>query len=270
MRYPMHLAGFVLALVFALAPAGAARAEVRLAVSPESLAVSPGETFTLTLRVPVPGSAFNGYDAIVEFDPAVLTFLPASPLSQQEGPDMRNACGNTFHVFQAAADSLSISHVLLCANLSLTGPAHLYTLRFRASSSPATTSVRLRRVQFYRAGTYVNPAVTSNAQVSWGVVVGVGDDSPRAGLRLEARANPARGEQWLHLESPVAGAQRLAIFDTAGRAVRHLETGQWPAGPRAVRWDGRGDDGCRVPPGLYLIRFDAAGRSVRASIVRLP
>ena len=26
-------------------------------------------TFTLTLQVPVTGSAFNGYDAIVEYDP---------------------------------------------------------------------------------------------------------------------------------------------------------------------------------------------------------
>lgn len=270
MRYRMRLASPVLALVCALATAGAARADVRIAVSPESLAVSPGDTFTLELRVPVAGSAFNGYDAIVEYDPAALTFLPTSPLSLQEGPDMRNACGNTFHVFSAAADSLSISHVLLCANISLTGPSHLYTLRFRASSSPTTTRVRLRRAQFYRAGTYVNPAVTSHAQVSWGVVVGVGEPAPAPGLRLVARANPARGEQWLDLASPEAGEQRVAIYDAAGRSVRLLDHGHRPSGPRVMSWDGRGDDGCRVPPGLYLVRYDAAGHSLRASIVRLP
>lgn len=262
--------GPALALAFALASAGAARAEVRLAVAPETLSVSPGATFTLELHVPVAGSPFNGYDAIVEYDPAVLTFLPTSPLSLQEGPAMKNACGNTFHVFKAAGDSLSISHVLLCANASLAGPAHVYSLRFRASATSGVTFVRLRRVQFYNAGTYVNPAITSNARVSWGVVLGAGEPPAPPGLRLAVRTNPSRGDQWLDLASPIEGRQRLAIYDAAGRAVRHLESGNRPAGARAVLWDGRGDDGRTVPPGLYLVRFDASGRSARASLVRLP
>jgi hypothetical protein len=256
------------ALLQAALATGMASADVRLAVMPESLLVSPGDTLTLQLRVPVAGSAFNGYDAIVEYDPALLTFLPTSPLSLQEGPDMKQACGNTFHVFSARGDSLSIAHVLLCANLSLTGPAHLYSLRFRTPMTPGATQVRLRRAQFYHEGVFVNPVITSHAFVRWGAPAAV----PRpaaARLTLAVRSNPASGDQRLDLGSPFEGEQSLVIFDAAGRAVRHLARGRHPAGSRVERWDGRDDAGRPVPPGLYLVRFNVAGHSARASLVRL-
>jgi len=267
MSFPIRLA--TLALALSAFTAGAAGAAVRLALVPDTQSVAPGDTFTVQLRVPVAGSAFNAYDAIVEYDPAQLTFLPSSPLSLQEGPDMKLACGNTFHVFTAAGDSLSIAHSLLCASLSLTGPAHLYTLRFRASLTPETTQVRLRRAQFYNGGLFVNPAVLSDAVVSWGGTVGVADPPAAARLSLAVRSNPARGEQWLDLACPREGEQSLVIFDAAGRIVRRLAQGRFPAGPRVVGWDGRDDAGRAVPPGVYLARYHAAGLTVRASLVRL-
>lgn len=253
---------------FSLAAPAAGAA--RMCVSPETLAVAPGAEFTLELRVPVAGSPFNGYDAVVEYDPAKLTFLPTSPLSLQEGSDMRGACGNTFHIFSAAGDSLSISHSLLCANVSLTGPAQLYQLRFRASNTAGATQVRLRRAQFYNGGTYVNPTLTSDALVSWGGVLGAGPSWDLTGPRLAVRGNPARGEQWFDLASPVAGVQRLVVLDLAGRTVRRLDAGMRPAGSRSLSWDGRDDAGRLVPAGIYLAHYDAAGRSARASLIRLP
>lgn len=260
----------VLAVVCACALAPAARATVTLVVSPETLSVAPGATFTLELRVPVGGAAFNGYDAVVEYDPAKLTFLPTSPTSLQQGADMTGACGNTFHLFRAAGDSLSISNVLLCEGQSLTGPATLYQLRFRAANSPGTSWVRLRRVQFFDAGWFVNPAVSHDALVSWGVVLDAGAPPPVAPpARLAVSGNPARGEQWFELAA-AAGTQQLTVYDTAGRVVRRLERGTRPAGARRVRWDGRDDRGRPVPAGLYLVRFDTPGGSARASVVRLP
>lgn len=268
LRMPFAIASAVLAL--SLPSASVAGAAVHLAMLPESLLVAPGDTVMLELRVPLAGSAFNGYDAIVEYDPSRLTFLPASPLSQQEGPDMKNACGNTFHVFRAGGDSLSISHVLLCANLSLTGPSVLYRLRFRTALTPGATHVRLRRAQFYLAGTYVNPCVTADAFVSWGGVLGTAPDPVVRRLALTARSNPSAREQWLDLVSPDAGPQRLLVYDPAGRLVRHLDSGHHPAGRRSVRWDGRSDAGARVPPGLYIARLEAGGATARATLIRLP
>lgn len=260
-------ATLVLALAaLAAVPAGAG---VRVAASPETLVVSPGATFTVQLRVPVAGSPFNGYDAVVEYDPAVLTFLPTTPVSLQQGPDMTGVCGNTFHLFSAAGDSLTIAHVLLCANQWLTGPAWLYTLRFRAPTTPGSSTVRLRRVQFYYGGLFVNPAVTSDAVIVWGGTLGVPQSPAGPRPSLGVRSNPSGGEQWLELASPFEGEQSLVIYDAAGRAVRHLARGRFPAGSRVVSWDGRDDAGLAVPPGLYLAHYLVAGRSARASLVRL-
>jgi hypothetical protein len=258
-----------LSLALSALLAGASGAAVRVALMPETLSVSPGDTITLALQVPVAGSSFNAYDAIVEYDPAVLTFLPRVPTTMQQGSSMTGACGNTFHYFTAAGDSLSISNSLLCAGMSLTGPAELYRLRFRVPLAPGATTVRLRRVQFYNGGLFVNPAIPSDALVTWGGNLGVGDPpvAPRAALSV--RGNPASGLQRLELASPVEGEQRLVVFDTAGRAVRRLAEGRFPAGSRVVVWDGRDDAGRLVPPGVYLARYDAAGQSARASLVRL-
>lgn len=56
------------------------------------------------------------------------------------------------------------------------------------------------------------------------------------------------------------------IFDLTGRRVRRLEAvAVVPIGERTLSWDGRDDEGRRVPPGLYVARFgldvDASNRS---------
>jgi hypothetical protein len=50
---------------------------------------------------------------------------------------------------------------------------------------------------------------------------------------------------------------RIEVLDLAGRVMRHLENGFHPAGVQVVTWDGRGDSGEAVPPGSYVIRFQA-------------
>lgn len=272
MRNPIRTLALTWVMLAALAfgAPGGARAAVTLVVSPETLTVAPGATFTLALQVPVAGAAFNGYDAVVEYDPSKLTFLPTNPITQQEGSSMRAACSNTFFVFSAAGDSLSISHVLLCNGATLSGPGQLCVLRFRASNTPGATWVRLRSVQFYSEGLYVNPAITRDALVKWGVVLDVPPADPPLDVRLGVRNNPSRSDQWIDARSPVSGPQELKVFDPAGRAVRRLDSGFRSAGTRSVSWDGRDDAGRKVAPGIYRIRFEAAGRTASAALVRLP
>ena len=47
----------------------------------------------------------------------------------------------------------------------------------------------------------------------------------------------------------------ITLFDLSGRTVRRLQTRGVVNGPQSVIWDGRGDGGQLVPPGLYLLKL---------------
>ena len=64
-----------------------------------------------------------------------------------------------------------------------------------------------------------------------------------------------------------AGAVEVEIFDLSGRSVRRLYSGRESSGHYLRPWDGRGDDGSVVAPGLYLfqVRLDADRGTTRDS-----
>ncbi len=177
-------------LLVCLAPA--ALAAVDLAILPSTVTVQPGEVFDVELTVTPAGSAFNGYDAVIGFDPTLLTFIQR-PQADQEGPLMTAACSNRFHVFSVApaGDRLDLSHVLLCAGTSVTGPGVVYRLRFQAGPTDGTTAISLDTgTAFYLAGLYVNPVYTHEAEVLIGGPSPVPGMLATAGPGLAPRPNP--------------------------------------------------------------------------------
>jgi flagellar hook capping protein FlgD len=255
--------------LMALAPA--ARAGVTIALQPATQNVGPGAEFDLFVNVTASGSAFNAFDAIIGYSPAALTLVALSPLSLQEGSMMTAACGSRFHRFRQGADRDTITDVLLCNGVSVTGPGGIYRLRFEASATPQTTTVQfLPGVAFYDAGIGVAPITSTDATVVIGGSVDVGTPAARsAHLRLQASPNPSRALTQLRIESEAAGFQEVTVCDLLGRAVRHLESGWFDAGARARDWDGRDDSGARVPPGIYYAQVRAAAGIVRSPIARL-
>ena len=253
----------------ALAPA--AHAGVTIALQPATQTVTPGAQFDLFVGVTVGGSAFNAFDAIVGYSPSALTLIQLSPLSLQEGSMMTGACGNRFHRFRQGTDRDTITDVLLCNGVSVSGPGQVYRLRFQASSTPQTTAVQfLPGVAFYNAGLAVTPVTTSNATVVIQASVGVETPIPHpASLRLHASPNPSRSLTMLRIEAAVAGLQELTVCDVLGRVVRRLGSGWFDAGARERTWDGRDDSGTRVPPGIYYAQLKAAAGVVRSPIARL-
>jgi hypothetical protein len=191
----------VLAAWLVLAAAGISGAQenadapsaVHVALSPDTLRVAPGESFTLELRIDAPGKRFNGYDAIVAFDTNAVACVTSGQVGSDEGDLMKNACGNTFHRFSVRGDSASIAHVILCSGVSLSGPGTLHRLRFRALDLVGSTTIRLRRVQFYSAGMFVNPAWTRDAVV---IVSGKAQSHDRAVGLCIPRTAPAAALQF--------------------------------------------------------------------------
>ena len=263
-----------LALATLVAVTTPALAAINVGLTPASQTVTPGTDFDLFIDITQAGSQFNGFDAVVTFDPAALTFVPLAPTSLQQGCLMTGgcsaACGNTFHLFSAAGDSLSMSDVLLCNQIFLTGPGHLYKLRFHASSTAQITHVRVRSTNFYNAGLFVTPVSTSDATIGIGVTLGVGPPGPAVPGRVRVEPNPSFGRVAFVSEGGAgSGLDAVDILDLQGRVVRSLMPGGAAATAR-VTWDGRDARGVPVPAGVYQARIHRNGRTELTRVVLLP
>ena len=263
----------LLAGLSVLVPAAARASGVHAALDLAHVVVEPDSSFTLSLDITSADAAFNGFAAVIGYDPSALTFLPASPTTAQEGCLLTGgcsaSCGNVFHRFTAAGDSLSAQASLLCDSVLLTGPGSLYTLTFRAANTDQTTWVRVRRLQFWNGGVAVNPVATADAEVDIHRTLDVPRADVSPGLALAASPNPARGALALAIASGAAGEQAVDVLDLAGRRVRTLERAWCAAGTRSVRWDGAADDGTRLPAGVYLVRVRSGALVAQSRVVLL-
>uniref|UniRef100_A0A7C4CDW4 FlgD/Vpr Ig-like domain-containing protein n=1 Tax=candidate division WOR-3 bacterium TaxID=2052148 RepID=A0A7C4CDW4_UNCW3 len=73
----------------------------------------------------------------------------------------------------------------------------------------------------------------------------------------------------MRLALPHAGRVSLAVYDAAGAFVRELAGTVQPAGFRAVRWDGRDENGRTVAPGVYYCRMRAGDFRAIRKLVKL-
>ena len=64
---------------------------------------------------------------------------------------------------------------------------------------------------------------------------------------------PAQGAAAGAFELPASADVAVDIADASGAIVRHLDLGALPAGTQNFSWDGNGEDGSRLAPGVYLI-----------------
>ena len=88
-----------------------------------------------------------------------------------------------------------------------------------------------------------------------------------------AYPNPGRGPTGIQLH--VAGAPgeqavtgEAAVYDLTGRRERMIHHGTIARGLTTLSWDGRDQRGDELRPGVYLLRFTAAGSAAIARIVR--
>lgn len=261
-RAARRVAALSLALsLLATTPLGARAAGVHLGGQADTLAVAPGATFTVELRTLQPGDAFNAFDIGLLYDSRMLAFTPTSPLSTQRGALMVSACASTFHRFSAQPESLAITLVMLCSDVTVSGADALYKVRFTAGSTPGWTRLRFgRNTQFFMGGTYVPLASAREVVVKVGSpVLGVGEPAvarPGAALALAPPApDPARAGQPLRVSFtlPVADDVAVDVLDAQGRRVAARAREHYAAGPQRVEWSPGS-----LPPGRYLVRVRTA------------
>ncbi len=84
------------------------------------------------------------------------------------------------------------------------------------------------------------------------------DRTPSLHARLlPIRPNPGRDAFLVRFELPRREAAEVGIFDVGGRCARVLIREERSAGMQSASWDGRGDSGDPVSPGLYWVRLRA-------------
>ncbi len=96
--------------------------------------------------------------------------------------------------------------------------------------------------------------------------VGPGPGALEPGL-MPGVPNPFRTRTTLRFVLPGPGRVRLAVFDLAGKEVAVLAAGEHAAGIHAAQWNGMAGDR-RLPPGVYFVRLEAAGRAGHGPFVR--
>lgn len=106
---------------------------------------------------------------------------------------------------------------------------------------------------------------------SIGYIAGPGPSGPPPSLpplELRVLGAPNVGGARFLFPSGVPSPARLALHDLGGRVVRKwsdAEVGGIAPG-RFLSWDGRDGDGRSVPPGVYVVRLESAGRTVTARV----
>ena len=75
---------------------------------------------------------------------------------------------------------------------------------------------------------------------------------------LPTSPNPLSAGGRIRWETPVSGADDLAIHDLRGRRLVARRWAERPAGPREFAWNGCDDAGRRCPAGVYLVTITCA------------
>lgn len=93
-------------------------------------------------------------------------------------------------------------------------------------------------------------------------------DIPSAGLRLYMPyPNPAVAGTRIAFALAEPGRARIAVHDVAGRLVRVIGEGVYPAGRTEISWDGKDGRGRRVASGVYFVRIDSRGMMAHRKMI---
>lgn len=275
----MKRAAVALGLLAALLSPPAARAggvaEFHAYLLPETSVTEPESLVTVTFAVDSTGVQFNAYEVTIQWDPAVLAFVP--PVV--EGDLMLAGCPTSrFKHMATTSNTVTYAHSLLCADSTLYGPGDLshFTFRGVAAGVSPLTIISDPDSTFFDAGRYVWPQHPFfPRQVFFhNATVAVGGDptatpgvSPGEGsLRLDFRPNPTRGEGVFRVGA--SGPVQLDVVDAAGRRVLSRE---WMVpGRDEVAWRLTAPDGRPLAAGVYFahLRAGPARATTRIVLVR--
>jgi hypothetical protein len=101
-------------------------------------------------------------------------------------------------------------------------------------------------------------------------VVGIpASEAATPALTLRPTRNPSVGTTTFLLGLSAPRPVDVRVFDATGRAVRSLFAGPLPAGEHRLVWDGASDSGQPTASGVYFIRAQSGGLTLKTKVVRI-
>lgn len=94
--------------------------------------------------------------------------------------------------------------------------------------------------------------------------------APGGSVWLEQNGpNPFNSSTKISFYIPKSEYVSLKIYNIAGQRVRTLAQGKHAAGVHYLKWDGRGDNGIKLPCGIYLCGLETDSRTVRRKMIMI-
>jgi hypothetical protein len=204
--------------------------------------VSVGEQFSMVLD-PVDLSDIVALRLRLDYDPTTFAF-EGTNLDEILSHDPNQVVGSD----GGGPGYVDIVRAVLGSRV--THSAAQVELRFRALREDAEARIRISEIELRSASNQdLLPGIDPER---FSIPLPVSSELP-VQYRLGQNApNPFLGSTRVRFDLPQAEHVELRIYDVAGRLVRELASGPFPAGSHEIEWDGRGERGYEVMSGIYF------------------
>ena len=211
-----------------------------------------GETFAVALALTSPGTV-KGVSVQLAFDAAVV-----EPLGVEAGELLT---GQHVPSVVLSAKPGNVDAALLGTGEAISGRGELARALFRVIAKGDAA---------IRVGTLLARDKDNRAISLGSVATPAGSTLPARTALGMAFPNPFQSETTIELVLRHESNASLDVYDLSGRRVASVMHGMQPAGMRLVKWDGRGERGVRLAPGIYLMRLEADGLRQTRRVLLVP
>lgn len=245
-----HLRSTLGLLVLIMLVAAAAPAQVTLRFAPADTTVEPGTAGRLSVMIDE-AIDLRTIDCRVQFDPEVVSSITGGPGALFTDPGY-----TLFDGFELEEPGLWWGYsIVLGADDWVTGPGELFYWEFSGDNVGVSDIVMVEVFMAAPDASEITDVTMPQTTITVDSVSDADQTVPALETGLRCYPNPFNPVTEIRFRLPRTEHARLSVHDLAGRLVTVLHDRTAAAGPLAVIWDGRKDDGRIAAAGPYLFRL---------------
>ena len=233
------------------------------------LVMTPSATDTRQLTVSIHTTTIAdlyGYHFSIQYDPAILEFLTASP-----SPVLAAALPQSYWQISQQGTELKLIQTRQGTLEGVTAEGSLATLVFHVKKTVPPASKPLIQLVDLQLADSLTRAIPVNVVAER---VSMTELFPEKPMLLQNYPNPFNPETWIPYQLSTDSEVVISIYDTQGERVRQLDLGSQHVGTyitrgRAAYWDGEDMYGKQVASGLYFYQIWTGAFSATRKMVIL-